>query len=50
MPDLMNGEDLNGADSANSVGRFSAYQWAWGYVVGGLALLWLLGYFVFRGR
>lgn len=50
MPDLMNGEDLVGQTAPAAGGRFSAYQWAWLYVVGGTVLLWLLGFFVMRGR
>lgn len=44
MPDLMNGEDLvGGAASGASTGRFSPYQWAWGYVIAALLGLVLMG-------
>jgi hypothetical protein len=51
MPDLMNGEDVAGATATgNTTGRYTPYQYAWFYVVGGMAMLWFMGYFVFRGR
>lgn len=50
-PVASDGEDLVGAvESIQQVGRWSATQWAWAYVVGGLILLWLMGKFVWSGR
>jgi hypothetical protein len=49
--DLMNGEDLIGSNaSSQSTGRFSAYQWAWFYVIASLAGLVAMGFLVLNNR